>query len=48
MFGEAGTAAIDITFTIPGVNGLEGFDAIRDEPAFKKLAERAEKLYAST
>ena len=45
---ETETALTSVTFVEPGVNGLEGFDAIRDEPAFKKLAERAEKLYAST
>ena len=44
MFGEAGTAAIDITFTIPGVKGLGGFDAIRDDPRFQKMVERGKKL----
>ena len=44
MFGEAGTAAIDITFTIPGVKGLDGFDAIRDDPRFQKMVERGKKL----
>ena len=44
MCGEAGTAEVDIAFTIPRVKGLGGFDAIRDDPRFRALAERAGKL----
>lgn len=44
MCGEAGTAEVDIAFTVPDVNGHGGFDAIRDDPRFQKMVERGKKL----
>ena len=44
---ETKVAMTSVSFIVPDVNGLEGFDAIRGEPEFQKLAERAGKLISS-
>ena len=45
MSEEPEAAATSVSFVEEGVNGLEGFDAIRDDPRFGKAAARAKKLF---